>query len=264
MLRQRILSTGILLPCAIAIIWFGNPWFSLLVVAVAILCGYEFYRMVTHSNQQPLTYFGLFWVLLLVLSPYCPNINVAPVLITLAVVLPLAWFVYRQSKEKAFNSWAWTVAGILYVGWMLSYWVKIGLFDEGRNLVLLAILTTIATDIGAFFIGRTWGKHQLSPVISPKKTWEGAIGGFLSAILVCSIFGMLLFSSLDYWQIALLGCLISIFAQLGDLVESLLKRNAGVKDSGRLIPGHGGVLDRIDSHVFVGVVVYYYIVWIVM
>jgi phosphatidate cytidylyltransferase len=129
--------------------------------------------------------------------------------------------------------------------------------SNGREWTYWSVLTIIASDIIAFFIGRTWGRHLMAPTISPKKTWEGAIGGAIGSIIVATILGCVFFLPLRYWQLALAGCFISIVAQLGDLVESLLKRNTGVKDSGTLVPGHGGILDRIDSYIFTGALVYY-------
>jgi phosphatidate cytidylyltransferase len=136
--------------------------------------------------------------------------------------------------------------------------------NEGRNLVFLTLFTTFASDTAAFFVGRAVGKHKLAPDISPAKTWEGAVAGGAGAILI-SLFFILptpLSLPLTWWQAALLGLLVSIFGQLGDLAESLFKRNMGVKDSGTFLPGHGGLLDRLDSIVFAGVVVYYYAVWV--
>ncbi len=133
---------------------------------------------------------------------------------------------------------------------------------DGRNWVFLALFTTFASDTFAFFVGRTWGRHRLAPHISPKKTWEGSVGGASGAALTGMLFTLPTPLQLPFtiWSAALLGLAVSMFGQLGDLTESLLKRNAGVKDSGNLIPGHGGALDRMDSVIFAGVVVYYFVV----
>ena len=127
----------------------------------------------------------------------------------------------------------------------------------------LALFTTFGSDTAAFFIGKAWGKHRLAPNISPGKTWEGVIAGLLGAIIVSLLFTIPtpLHLNLRYWQAIILGLLVSIFGQAGDLVESLLKRNMGVKDSGKLLPGHGGFLDRMDSIVFASVVVYYFVIF---
>jgi len=157
------------------------------------------------------------------------------------------------------------MAGILYLGWLLSHFVALRGLDAGRNWVFFALFTTFASDTTAFFIGRALGRHRLALHISPGKTWEGAIAGVFGAIIIslCFIPPTPFSLPLNYGQAILLGLLVSIFGQLGDLVESLLKRNMGVKDSSQLIPGHGGFLDRIDSIVFAGVVVYYYVIWVV-
>ena len=156
------------------------------------------------------------------------------------------------------------MAGILYTGWLLSYLVALRGVDNGRNWVLLALFATFASDTAAFFIGRAWGRIKLEPSISPAKTWEGSIAGIIGAIIVSCLFTLATPFQIDMalWQAIILGLLVSIFGQLGDLVESLFKRNMGVKDSGKLIPGHGGLLDRMDSVVFAGVLVYYYMLWV--
>jgi len=216
--------------------------------------------MTRESKIQPITYFGMVWVLFFVLSPQYPYPLTTPFLITSAIVISLIWLLFRSPREQAFTNWAWTMAGILYIGWMLSYWVELRSLEAGKELVFWAMFTTFASDTSAFFIGRTWGRHALAPSISAGKTWEGAIGGLLASVVASLIISIIFPLPFNYWQVALLGFIISVFAQLGDLVESLLKRNTGVKDAGKLIPGHGGVLDRIDSLIFTGVIVYYCVV----
>ena len=259
MLRHRILTAVVGLPLLIAIIWFGEPWFTILIAAMSALAGWEFYRMAGGLRVQPITYFGIAWILLLIVSPHCPYPPTLPFLITSAIVVSLIWLLFRRPSDQAFPNWAWTMAGILYIGWMLSYWVQLRGLEDGRELVFLAMFTTFASDTSAFFIGRTWGKHALVPAISSGKTWEGAIGGLLSSIAASLIISVIFTLPFSYWQIALVGLIISVFAQLGDLVESLLKRNTGVKDASKLIPGHGGILDRLDSLIFTGVIVYYFV-----
>jgi phosphatidate cytidylyltransferase len=259
MLRHRILTAVVGLPLLIAIIWFGEPWFTLLIAAMAGLASWEFYRMAGGLKVQPITYFGIAWVLLIIASPHCPYPATLPFLITSAIIISLIWLLFRRPRDQAFTNWAWTMAAILYIGWMLSYWVQLRGLEAGRELVFLAMFTTFASDTSAFFVGRAWGKHPLAPSISSGKTWEGAIGGLLVSIVASLIIGLIFTLPFSYWQIALAGFIISIFAQLGDLVESLLKRNTGVKDAGKLVPGHGGVLDRVDSLIFTGVIVYYFV-----
>jgi phosphatidate cytidylyltransferase len=258
MLRHRILTTVVGLPLLIAIIWSGEPWFTLLMATMAGLAGWEFYRMAGRLKIQPIAYFAIVFIVLITVSPHCPYTLVLPVLITGAVIISLIWLLFRHPRDQAFTNWAWTMAGIIYVGWMLSYWVELRHLEFGMALVFLAMFTTFANDTSAFFVGRAWGKHSLAPSISSGKTWEGAIGGLLCSVVASLLIGSIIFKvPYSYWQVALAGLIISVFAQFGDLVESLLKRNTGVKDAGKLVPGHGGILDRVDSLLFTGVIVYY-------
>ena len=255
------------LPLLIITVWFDEPlsWFTILVAIWGLLAVFEFYRLVAVSKVPSLTYFGLILTLLFVLSPHFDYDFIIPLLLTSAIVLPLLWLVLRPQKEGAFIEWVWTIAGILYVGWLLSYLVALRL-DAGRNWVFFALFTTFGSDTTAFFVGRVLGRHHLAPLISPKKTWEGAIAGVFGAMIVSLLFTLPipLNLPLSYGQAVLLGLLVSVFGQFGDLVESLLKRNVGVKESGKLIPGHGGFLDRMDSVVFAGIVVYLYYIFVVL
>lgn len=272
MLKYRVITTAVGVPIIVLAIWFGDPWFSLLMAAAAVAGTYEFYHMAGFDRKEPLLYLGLLGSLALVLSPHYQRPDALPMVITTAMLVSLICLLPRPSRERAFRDWTWTIAGALYVGWLLSYWLSLRALEDGRNWVYLAMLTTFANDTGAYFVGRARGKHKLAPTISPAKTWEGAIGGLVSAIAAAIVIAVVLklislklgfLFVFKYWQIALLGFLVSLFGQLGDLVESLLKRNMGVKESGNLLPGHGGILDRFDSLIFVGVLIYFYVIWVV-
>jgi len=261
MLRKRVVTALWALPLLIAVVWFDKPlpWFTVFIAIWGLLAAYEFYRLVGVSGIHSLTVFGLFFTLLIIISPHCPSPLAAPLVVTLAVVLPLIWLVLRQRAEGAFTGWAWMVAGFLYVGWMLSFLVDLRL-EAGRNWLLFAFFTTFGSDSAAYFIGRVLGRHRLASRISPHKSWEGAIGGMMGAAAVSLLFTLStpLHIALSIGQGVVLALLVSIFGQIGDLAESLLKRNTGVKESGTAFPGHGGFLDRMDSVVFAGVVVYLY------
>jgi len=265
MLKQRVITGLWGIPLLIAAVWFAQPipWFTVLVAIWGLLAVYEFYKLMAGAKVPPLIYFGLIWTLLFIISPHCSYTLTMPLLLTSAVVLSLLWLLLRPQKEGAFIGWAWTIAGILYIGWLLSHLVALRGLDDGRNWIFLALFTNFGSDTAAYFTGRALGRHHLAPSISPGKTWEGTIAGILGAIIISLLFTIPspLSLPLGYGQAIVLGLLVSIFGQLGDLIESLLKRNMGVKDSGRLLPGHGGALDRIDSVVFAGVVVYYYAIW---
>lgn len=264
-----MLSALIALPIIFVVVWFGEPYtwhfylYSILVAAVAAVGALEFYGILGLPSRHPLTIFGLIWILLFILVAHFEVRYMAP-LLTSAVVFSLI-FLLRSPVEKAFINWVWTLAGIIYIGWMLSHFIPLRGLEGGRDWVLLAVFATFAADSAAFFCGRAWGRHSLASAISPGKTWEGATGGFLGAIAASLILATILPGILiPYWQAIVLGAFIGTFAQLGDLGESMLKRSAGVKESGTLIPGHGGILDRLDSIVFTVVVVYYYVIWLVV
>ncbi len=281
MLKQRIITSVWFVSLLVIVVWFGGgPGFTVLIVTFGILAALEFYRMVAAAKVPPLTYFGLTWTALLILSRNSELLStlqsyfyfnpglVMPLLLTSAVIPPLIWLLSRRQKENVFATWVWTIAGILYIGWLLSHLValrgldnpKTVLLDEGRNWVFFVLFVTWVSDTAAFFIGRKLGRHKLASSISPGKTWEGAIGGICAAIAMSILF----FTPtpfqlpLVYWQAIPLGILVSVFGQVGDLVESLLKRNMRIKDSGKLMPGHGGILDRMDSIIFACTVIYYF------
>ena len=275
-MKLRVVTAVVGIPVLLAFVYFDfeadTEWFSqvpLLIVAVgaaAALGAWEFYRLGTHAEAQPLTLFGAIWAVLFVVAALFQVDWATASLLASAAVLPLVWLIIFR-RDTWLQSWGWTVTGILYMGWMLGHYVMLRQLDHGRELVMLALFTTFACDTSAYFVGRAWGKHHMTPTISPHKTWEGAAGGFAGAVAAALALHFLL--NLGGWSLPLsrlevvgVGCLIGVMAQVGDLLESLLKRRAGVKDSGNLLPGHGGVLDRIDSLVFTGVIVYYFVLWV--
>ena len=265
-----MLSALVIIPLIFVIVWFGHPdawhfyFYPILVAAVATLGALEFYGMIGLSKRHPLTIFGLLFVLLFIANAYFDLAYTIP-LLTAAVAFSLIWLIFRSTVEGAAINWVWTVAGIIYIGWMLSHFIPLRVLEGGRDWVFFTLFATFAVDTAAFFTGRAIGRHALASAISPGKTWEGAVGGFLGAIAASLILAAILPGIvIPYWQIVLLGALIGIFAQLGDLAESMLKRSVGVKDASKLIPGHGGLLDRLDSIIFTVVVVYYYVIWVVV
>lgn len=264
MLRKRLITVLLLLPILILAILFDEPlpWLTIAASVCGLLAAIEFYRAVKISHVEPLTYFGIVWTLLLIISPHCdwPYVNLF--LLATAVVLPLLWLLIRR-KKGILASWTWTVIGIVYIGWLLSHLVALRELEAGRDWVLFALFVTFASDSAAFFIGRAFGKQSLAPEISPKKTVEGAIGGIAGAVIMGLLLAMLLDLPISYLAATLLAITVSFFGQIGDLLESIFKRNMGIKDSGTAMPGHGGLLDRLDSVIFAVVVVYYYVIWLV-
>jgi len=193
-----------------------------------------------------------------------------------AILVTLIGQLLRRDRGGALASWGLTLSLALYVAWPLShfvllrelsrpaappFWSALGLPALGSGFwwILYTFLLVWLGDSAAYFIGSRWGRHKLSPYLSPKKSWEGGAAGLLASMAVAVGMVPLLGLDLAYDWAILLGALAGVLALLGDLAESLLKRQAGVKDSGRLIPGHGGMLDRVDSLLFVVPVVYYFL-----
>ena len=276
MLKKRLLIVLIGLPFLLAALWYGDPWFTILITILGMLSIFEFYRLTGVTKRLPLACLGIFFTTLVILSQnpsiseYFTNyIDAAlfkPLLFALIIVVTLLQLLAYRDKTGIFRDWSWTMGGLLYVGWLLGYLVALRGLEDGVNWTCFALFTIFATDTSAFFVGRAIGKRPLAPSISPRKTWEGALGGVFGAILL-SLFFLLntpisLNQYFEWWQIVPVAIGISIVGQAGDLIESLLKRNAGVKDASNLFPGHGGALDRIDSIVFSGVLVYYIAIFI--
>jgi phosphatidate cytidylyltransferase len=272
MLRQRVLSSVVLIPVIFLCIWFGAPWFSLLIGVAALLGIVEFYGLFTRVKWQPLTVFGTLWTLFFICNAHyagqygseTAQLVGTGALLGSAVVL--SWLVAvfsRADGERVVTKWSWSLAGVLYMGWLLGYWVLLrdSSVWDGRDWVILAVFSTFAVDTSAYFVGRMLGRHKLAPSISPAKTWEGAAGGFLAGVGAVVLLAYALGLDIGAEKLVLIGVVVGFFAQVGDLAESKLKRVAGVKESGALIPGHGGLLDRLDSIVLTGVLVYYCLRW---
>jgi len=261
MLKKRVITAFWGIPLVVAAVWFDEPipWFTVLAAIAGLLACLEFYRMSGVSKALPLAVFGIILTALFITYPHCSFASALPVLLTVAVVLSLIILVVMRKREGVFSSWALTIGSALYIGWLLSLLVTLRL-DAGRDWLYLVLFATFGSDTSAYFIGKAFGKHKLAPGISPGKTWEGAVAGVIGGVIICLLF-MLdtpLQLPLGYGHAVILGVLISVFGQIGDLVESLLKRSFGAKDSGSIMPGHGGILDRLDSLLFAGAVVYGY------
>ncbi|RPJ63954.1 MAG: phosphatidate cytidylyltransferase [Dehalococcoidia bacterium] len=263
MIAKRII-TGILIGIVAGVaMWLGGPVFTVVAALVAAISAYEYYVIVKSEHIQPLTYFGIVFSILLVLNANCPpNITLItlPLIIILATIIPLIWMIFRHNKDNSFINWSWTFSGIIYTGLLISFYVYMRALDNGMGWVFLVIGSTTFCDIFAYAIGSKIGKHSLAASVSPGKTWEGSAGGLAGSIIFAIIASVFFNLPLNYWQMIIAGIIIAVFAQLGDLVESLLKRNMKTKDTGNILPGHGGVLDRIDSHLLTAPVAYYLIV----
>ena len=254
MLRARVLSAVILIPVVILLVYIGGiPWALGIALTGALAWG-EMSRLLQRSDFAVDRLVGLFFVVLAIAAAYLQGaglvqVNLLNPLLTLLIMASLIYALYDHSDHPTQN-WAINVASALYLGFMLSHFVTLRERPSGMEWVIFAFCMTWTGDTSAFFVGRALGKRKLWPRISPKKTWEGIAGGTVGAIIAGLALGAWLLG-IPWWQGILLGALVAVAAPFGDLAESLFKRQANVKDSSQLIPGHGGVLDRIDSLLFV-------------
>jgi phosphatidate cytidylyltransferase len=178
------------------------------------------------------------------------------------VVLSLFLYVLltKRSISEAIPAFGITLLGILYVSWLMSHLVLLRGLSNGKEFVFYLLLVVWAGDTGAYYTGKSLGKHKLAPTISPKKTIEGAIGGIIASLLASCLAKFTFLPLLSYIDCLILGLVLAMIAQCGDLCESLLKRAVKIKDSGSILPGHGGILDRVDGVMFAAPVLYYYAV----
>ena len=268
-MRPRILTALAGIPVLAAAIWYGSPWLTLLALAAAVLGVREFYRL-TPPGAGPLsTSLGVLWVAAMVLGAQAADsaggfLLVSAIVWAAGAFVALLWLIGLYSGGRYLAAGLLLLAGPLYVGFLLSHALLLreagGAPDTGRLWLLLAVLVTFATDTGAFLVGRSAGRRRMAPRISPAKTWEGAVGGFVAAVAASVALGLLFGLDVLWWQAAVIGATVGITAQCGDLLESALKRMSNVKDAGSIIPGHGGILDRLDSIVFSLPAVYYLVV----
>ena len=267
-MTKRIVSASIGLPILFAAVWLGSPWFAAFVFIVAIAASLELTRLANLWGDKfhfaiPVILSALFvagahrWVVTgeIPLQPYYHFAAIA--------VFPLiTWrLTSDRNEERPYPAFGIALASTMYVGGLLSYALLVRGLEQGMEWMLFLLLVVFATDTSAYFVGRAIGRTPLAPSVSPNKTREGAAAGLVGAVVVSVVAVNLLRLDAVIWEALALGVIVGTLAQLGDLVESRLKRKAGVKDSGMLMPGHGGILDRIDSIVFTLPAVYYFIIW---
>lgn len=262
MLSTRILSALILIPLIGAAAYLGGPWFVALIALIAALAVIEFYQLARKLDMQPSIVVGTSLTIALVIAARYPSSGAAPALFVLTLAVLMVVHIARQEYGRFLGNWAVTLAGSAYVGGMLSYYILLRDLPRGLIWVAAAVLTTWAGDTAAYGVGVTLGRRPFFPRVSPHKTLEGAIGGLVVGTLTGAGIGLFLLGL--SWPLAVaLGLLTTLAATFGDLAESLIKRQANAKDSGNLIPGHGGALDRVDSLLFAAVAVYYFAIWVV-
>jgi phosphatidate cytidylyltransferase len=277
-LLQRSVSALVLIPLVIALVFFGG-WVAFGGAVLALLLGaYELHAMFIHRGWHPPSLFGVALGLAFLAAArlYVLSSQPGPVLlivgasISALLIATFAWLILtRKNLEASVLDWALSLGGAFYLGWPLAFFLllrgdAIGSGTSGFWWMLALFFIVWSNDTFAFFTGHYLGRTKLAPTVSPAKTWEGFAGGLVFAVAAALIFAVALPSAFGHplhvawYQAVILGALVAVVATIGDLAESLLKRGTGVKDSGKLVPGHGGILDRMDSLLFAVMVVFFF------
>ena len=264
------------------VVILGDFYFAIGIAGLTYFALLELFRMAEFTGIKPATKTTLFSCFILIISTYLELKGIIGEEISNAILpissIGICTWLLLQPKPGKISDIATSIFGLFYLGFLPSYWIRLRELDSifigsnyqgngfselgylsGFNITLISCLIIVSSDIGSYFFGKTFGKKSLSP-ISPSKTVEGLIGG-----IFCSISTGILFTYLFNWNNYLIigivfGIIISLMALVGDLIESMMKRDAKLKDSGNLLPGHGGILDRIDSYIFTPSLIYYAIV----
>ena len=268
-MARRLLTAAVGLPVLWAAIWGGLPWLTVLVGVASLFGLVELYRMLGATRLHAVIVFGLSWALLMAILGHFADSRVdewsrhwVHLALVAGLVLVSPWLIAKRREPLALLA----ILGAAYIGFLMAHPLMLRGLDSGaeyaRDWTYLAVAIVFAADTGAFATGKLLGRRQMAPSISPGKTWEGAVGGFVCAIAAGLALHVLLGLEVAMWQTVIVAAAAGVAAQVGDLVESKLKRIGGVKDAGGLLPGHGGILDRLDSIVLAIPVVYYLVAFV--
>ncbi|ARA92692.1 hypothetical protein AWN76_005605 [Rhodothermaceae bacterium RA] len=260
---QRILTALVAIPVVLGLAYVGGWPFALLVLGIALVAQWEVYGLMAKAGLDPFPVAGLALGGLVGLRPMWPE---ATLLLGVAVPGLLALWLFARDARKPLPALASTLAGVVYPVALLVVLADLragtglGVTDEQAFALTLTLFVLIwVTDTAAYVVGKNLGRHPLAPAISPKKTWEGTLGGVLGALLGAAALKMTLLDFLAWPHVLAVAVICGGFSQLGDLFESGLKRSVQVKDSGTFLPGHGGLLDRFDAMIFAAPLVYVYL-----
>jgi phosphatidate cytidylyltransferase len=261
---KRVITTLILLAFGMPALLFGGVPYFILLGFFILVAAYEYTQLFRAMNIQPSTWItvgGVF--LILVARDFYPQFSTGLLAGLLLVALGYHAIAYERGRDNAALDFAATAAGLGYLGWVGAYLLDLRNLPDGGWWVFLVLPSVWMADSAAYSIGSAYGRHKMSPRLSPKKSWEGYWAGVFTGTLYGGFFAFAYSTwgplDISIWQGAALGLILSAISPLGDLGESLFKRPAGIKDSGSIIPGHGGAFDRLDAWLWAAVIGYYYI-----
>jgi phosphatidate cytidylyltransferase len=266
MLLKRTLTAIVLAVIGIPAILLGGVYFSTLIIIFLALAAWEYARLFGKMNCMiPEVLLIISVILIAIIRAFLPDMAAA--VLTASILVAMTWHLldYEKGRDRAATDFTVTVAGVVYLGWIGAYLIDLRNMPSGLWWLLIVLPTIWLADMAAYFVGIRFGKHPLSPRLSPKKTWEGYWAGVVFGTICCAGLAILWHRfggpAVAWWEAVALGAILSIFTTLGDLGESMFKRQAGVKDSSNIFPGHGGVLDRIDSWLWGATLGYLIITW---
>lgn len=259
-MNSRYLGAALLSPF-IVFLFLGGLYLRVGILVLSLLGMYEFYKVIKQKDIHAIAIVG-YIICILYYFIMGNNIEYKIMFSLLVLSIFILLCIPIINIKYTFIDVAATLLGFIYVGIFFSFIVLVSNKVYGNYLVWLIFISAWVCDTCAYYVGKKFGKVKLAPKISPKKTIEGSIGGFLGSIVACTIFGLFVQSkgiNIPIYNYIIIGALNGVFCQIGDLVASSIKRVVGVKDFSNLIPGHGGILDRFDSTLFSAVVVFYYL-----
>lgn len=259
----RVIVSLIAIPLIVAVCYFGQLLFLLFGLAIGLTAFYEFSAMLKNKSVYVNNTAGYLASAALILNSYFEYFPFEYLLMGIAVIILLGGLRWKDGTSPVFDIGG-TLTGVFYIGLFISALIGIRefynyspeMYVNGGYLIIAVMVSIWVCDSAAFFLGIAFGKHKLYPKVSPKKSWEGAIAGFVFSFLAMIAAKFLVLDFLSWETAAAIGLTVGIFGQAGDFVESLFKRDTGVKDSSALIPGHGGILDRFDSLIFSSPIIY--------
>ena len=272
-LTKRLLTAAVGVPGILLVLYLGGIAFLLFILGIMVIGIVEYYDIIAASRFKPNKYLIIIGSVAIGIGAYICSFFLM-LLFTMVVIIYMIFQLRKNDFTHVIKIFGIALFPLIYFGWFLSHGImlrnigeigvissysleNLGLNDPGFFFLVLVFACTFMNDTGAYFAGKNFGRKKLSPNISPGKTVEGTIGGLLASVVTAFVFNLIFSSPLSFIWVIIFGLLLGISAVLGDLLESSIKRGGGVKDSGGIVPGHGGILDRFDSFFLVFPVAYY-------
>ncbi len=261
-LPARVLTGVVLLGLLFGSLWAGGAWFVALATLVAVISVGEFYAAVRRLGYAPVALFGLLGAIATMVSGWLSGPGGVAGAVAVFTMFILLWYSVLVRRHPLPNA-AITIFGFVWIAGLLSFAAAIARSANALPLIIGLVFIAASIDVGSYFVGRTMGRRKLAPVVSPNKTVEGLIGGTLTAVLVALVVSLMpFFEPIDFSGALWLAVAVAVVSPLGDLAESMVKRSLGIKDMGSLLPGHGGLLDRIDGLLFAVPIGYFMFAWL--